>query len=295
MNHYLRHLANFARIVEAGSMRAAAELLGTAPSGLSDSVRILENRLGAPLLMRHKSGVTPTSEGERVYASASEIVDLLDEALGASESKTLSGPCRISVPTEIAYTRFGVALAHLAKAHPEVQASLFAEDDIVDHHRFGRDYFLRLTGGAKDYDGLRKLWSGQVHAVLVASPSLLSPEAARDPDRVKAHPVIMGVGRRPPYDFTLKAPSTPQSTLTFERATFASHPSARLALAIQGLGVTGCLDVCARAAIDTGQLVEVLPEAFHRPVSAELFTPHKRPRRLDDPVVMATALALRTA
>ena len=79
MHSYLRHLANFARIVEAGSLKAASDHLGTAPSGLSDSVKILEMRYGSALLERHRGGMRPTSQGEDVYAHARTIVDALHQ------------------------------------------------------------------------------------------------------------------------------------------------------------------------------------------------------------------------
>ena len=284
MHHYLRHLANFARIVEAGSMRAASDLIGVAPSGLSDSVRILETRIGSPLLIRHKDGVTPTSEGERVYASASGIVDLLDNVMGGSESKPLSGPCRLSVPTEVSNTCLGPVLSHLMTNEPGLEISVFSEDEMVDYGRFGRDYFLRISSKTETYDGLREVWSGRAKAILVASRQLVSGNDVDDVETLCRLNVVLSPTSKPPHEFNLR---NPNAKVTFQRPLYSSHPSARLAMAKQGLGVTGCLDFCAADDINAGSLVRLLPDRFEIPLTVKLFTPHQRPRRLDPPVVAA--------
>ena len=145
MHGYLRHLANFARIVEAGSMKSASDILGIAPSGLSESVKVLESRFDTALLIRHKTGVTPTTEGERVYASASGIVDLLNEVMGQDDTEDLAQTLRLSVPTEVASTCLGPVLRHLTERHPKLALKVFAEDQFIDQSRFARDYFLRIA------------------------------------------------------------------------------------------------------------------------------------------------------
>lgn len=284
MHGYLRHLANFARIVEAGSMKAASDALGIAPSGLSDSVRILENRLGTALLVRHKSGVSPTSEGERVYASAAGIVDLLNDVVGPKDDDDLSGTCRLSVPTEVANTCIGRVVRHLRDTHPKLDLRIFAEDELVDHTRFSRDYFLRIAAPQGAKDGLRTIWTGQIHAILVASAALIPEEATSDTDVLSEQQAIMAAQRKPPYRFPL---ANPKGQIVFKRALGLSHPAARLSLAEQGLGVTGCLDICAADAIRSGRLRRILPDRFSIPLEARLVTPHRRKTPVDDALVGA--------
>ena len=52
--------------IDTGSLTAAAEKLGYTPSGISRSVASVEEQLGFPLLVRAKSGVTPTEDCSRV-------------------------------------------------------------------------------------------------------------------------------------------------------------------------------------------------------------------------------------
>ena len=286
MHGYLRHLANFARVVEAGSLKSASDVLGVAPSGLSDSVKILEGRFGTALLIRHKSGVTPTREGERVYAAAAGIVDLLNEALGAGETEELSGSCRLSVPTEVAGTCLGAVIRYLGDAHPKLNVRVFAEDDFVDHSRFARDYFLRVAPKFDRMTDLRTVWSGKAHAILVASTALVSDDEIQDPEAIARYPALVGTDRKPPFQFPMNAP---KGRITFDRAISVSHPATQLSLAAQGLGVTGCIDICAATQIEAGVLRRVLPERFSIPLEVRLLTPHRRKTRHDDAMVAAMA------
>ena len=54
------------RVLEAGSLSAAAERLGYTPSGVSRIVAALEAETGFPLLRREHRGVRPTAECERL-------------------------------------------------------------------------------------------------------------------------------------------------------------------------------------------------------------------------------------
>ncbi|MBQ6504356.1 MAG: LysR family transcriptional regulator [Flexilinea sp.] len=52
--------------IDTGSLTAAAEKLGYTPSGISRSVLAVEEEFGFPLLVRAKSGVTPTTDCEKL-------------------------------------------------------------------------------------------------------------------------------------------------------------------------------------------------------------------------------------
>lgn len=57
----------FLRIVEAGSLRAAAVELGVEPSAVTRRLATLERRLGAKLIVRSRTRSRPTDAGARYY------------------------------------------------------------------------------------------------------------------------------------------------------------------------------------------------------------------------------------
>ena len=265
-------------------MKSASFALGVSPSGLSESVKLLENRFGTALLIRTKSGVTPTTEGERVYASASGIIDLLNEALGPDDAEEFAKTCRISVPTEVANTCFGSVTRHLMDHHPQLSLKIFAEDDFIDHSRFARDYFLRIASSFSQDQDLRTIWTGKANAILVASAGLVSADEVNSVERISELTGIVGTERKPPYRYPL---THPKGHFTFSNAISVSLPSTQLSLASQGLGVTGCIDICAASLIQAGVLRQVLPDRFVVPLEIRLMTPHRRKMRSDAALVDA--------
>ena len=70
----LKQLSYFTAIVENGSFSAAAKDLYIAQSSLSSSIAALEQELGFPLLVRTRSGVTPTDMGAIIYRDIKDIL-----------------------------------------------------------------------------------------------------------------------------------------------------------------------------------------------------------------------------
>ncbi len=82
----LRHLETLIAIEEEGTFTAAADLLRTVQSNVSEQVRQLESELGVTLLARGRSGATPTESGEVVLTRARRIrreLELMREDVAA--------------------------------------------------------------------------------------------------------------------------------------------------------------------------------------------------------------------
>ncbi|HLF41819.1 MAG TPA: LysR substrate-binding domain-containing protein, partial [Acidimicrobiia bacterium] len=69
----IRHLDALLAITEAGSFSAAAEVLHTVQSNVSEQIRQLERELGVPVLVRGRRGATPTEFGRVVLERARRI------------------------------------------------------------------------------------------------------------------------------------------------------------------------------------------------------------------------------
>ncbi len=69
----IENLLRFKKVVEAGSISKASRLLFISQPALSNSIKLLEQQYGVPILERHYSGVRPTSYGDILYRTASEI------------------------------------------------------------------------------------------------------------------------------------------------------------------------------------------------------------------------------
>ncbi len=68
----------FMQVVQEGSFTAAAKRLGLAQSGVSRSVRELEERLGVQLLVRTTRKLSLTQAGEQLYQKTASGFEMLD-------------------------------------------------------------------------------------------------------------------------------------------------------------------------------------------------------------------------
>ncbi|MDV8025248.1 nitrogen assimilation transcriptional regulator NAC [Rhodococcus sp. IEGM 1330] len=75
-----RRLFSFIRIVDAGSITRAADLLHIAQPALSQQMTALESHFGQQLLIRSKQGVEPTDAGRALYRHAQVILRQVESA-----------------------------------------------------------------------------------------------------------------------------------------------------------------------------------------------------------------------
>lgn len=140
-------MAVLATVVDQGSLGAAARVLQTTTSAVSQQLRALEQDMGVTLLHRSTRKLSLTPAGARfvdgcrsMLAAAREAQAQLQRLRDAPE-----GELRISAPVGFA-RRLGPALAPLLAAHPDLSLHLEVDDgftDLVDKRidlavRFGR-------------------------------------------------------------------------------------------------------------------------------------------------------------
>lgn len=78
-----RRLYSFVKIVDAGSITRAADILHIAQPALSQQVSTLETQFKQQLLIRSKRGVAPTEAGRALYRHAQLILRQLELAQAA--------------------------------------------------------------------------------------------------------------------------------------------------------------------------------------------------------------------
>ncbi|MGI3198941.1 LysR family transcriptional regulator [Streptomyces sp. GLT-R25] len=101
-----RRLYSFVKIVDAGSITRAADILHIAQPALSQQLSALEAQFKQQLLIRSKRGVAPTEAGRALYRHAQLILRQIDLAHAAVD---ISGraPCgqRLGGPRPLQHGR----------------------------------------------------------------------------------------------------------------------------------------------------------------------------------------------
>jgi LysR family glycine cleavage system transcriptional activator len=166
--------------------KAAAEL-GMTQAAVSYQVKLLEERVGAPLFLRGARRVELTEVGARIAPAATQALDLLGSAFKAARNESQAVLVISSLHT-FASNWLAKRLGGFQLAHPEIAVRLEISSHIVDFAREEVDVGLRGGGGR---------WPGLIaHSLLpwrfapYASPDLLARLDLRTPADLLSAPLI---------------------------------------------------------------------------------------------------------
>lgn len=126
MRFDLIDLSLFRHVVEAGSITRGAERANLALAAASTRIRNMEEKLGAPLLLRGRHGITPTPAGRTMLQHTRAILaqaEKLREDLGAYAGG-LAGQVRVLSNTNALTEFLPETLSSFLTAHPNVSVDL---------------------------------------------------------------------------------------------------------------------------------------------------------------------------
>jgi DNA-binding transcriptional LysR family regulator len=255
----LRALAIFAKVVEAGSFRAAANMLKLSPSVVSHHVAQLEERLGVALLYRSTRRLSLTHEGEKLFISAEAMLSAAEKGLNsvAYHATEPTGKLNLTVPAMLVRSPLVNDIAAFAKAFPKVTLSISFSDIQQDLIREGIDLAIRM-GNLKD-SALKSKRLFTMTRKLVVAPTLMNEyKLPRRPQDLLNWDWI-GFNVRPN---TKKLINQKGKTclINFEPGIIADSMDAVCQLAIAGLGLATPPAFFVVEDIRQGYLVEPLPE-----------------------------------
>src|SRR5258706_12973048 len=122
----LELLRAFLRIVESGTISAAARSLKLPQPTLSRHLRTLEDRAGTALLLRDTHRMRLTEAGHRLIEDARAMIALADEATDRlrDDRAELHGHLRLFATVDLGQSAITRTLARFLLAHPGVKAEL---------------------------------------------------------------------------------------------------------------------------------------------------------------------------
>jgi DNA-binding transcriptional LysR family regulator len=204
----LGDIALFLRVLDQGSISAAARSLDLSVAVASQRLQRLERALGVRLLHRTTRRLHPTPEGQALAERGRVLVqDLEALADGLRESaQAIGGNLRMTLPASFGLQHVSPLLAGFQSRHPRVAVSAHLSDDLVDLVKQGFDLAIRI--GPLVDSGLvaRRIAANQ--RVLVAAPDYLRQHGTpRHPNDLAQHAGILLVGRDGRQDtWTLTTP-----------------------------------------------------------------------------------------
>lgn len=260
----------FARVAEAGSFSRAAERVRLPKSTVSRRIAALEKRFGERLLQRSTRKLSITDFGAGVLDHARALAAEVDgaQALAQHRQAKPSGRLRVSMPGDFANIALPQMLARFVCEHPAIVLELDLSPRRVDLIGENFDLAIRM-GDLPDDSQLAARRLAQMTIGLYAAPSYLQSQGVpqHPDDLLQLHGLLLpsrsGEVRswqleRGPADAPKSARERWQGMPT--RYTLANSPDTLMRMAQAGVGVVMVADFYARLLVQSGELVQVLPD-----------------------------------
>ncbi|WP_247887109.1 LysR family transcriptional regulator [Azospirillum sp. SYSU D00513] len=262
----------FVRVVETGSLSAAARALNLSLAVVSRKLARLEERLGVRLINRSTRSLALTEEGASFHARCARILAEIEEAeLEVTRGRhEASGLLRVTATVAFGRRRLAPLLQEFRALHPGLQIQLDASDTIVNIVDAGYDLAVRF-GALADSSLVARPLAANVR-VICGAPSYLDRRGRpAEPEDLLSHDCI--VFGEPPLDHWSFADGR---TVRVRGALITNDGELAHGWALQGAGLVlkSIWDV--RDDIAAGRLETVLP---HRPLPASpihAVYPHSR-------------------
>ena len=177
-------MQTFVRIVEAGSLSAAAQQLGTSQPTVSRRLQALERSLGVKLLQRSTHVMKLTEDGDRCFAHAKALLEdwraMEDDLRGTAD--TPRGTLRVLAPHAFGQDQFIAPLMAYLRRYPEVDVEWMLHDRRPNFIAEGIDCAIQV--GAVDDPSVVAVRLAEVPRIVLAAPALMAgrptPQHAQD-------------------------------------------------------------------------------------------------------------------
>ena len=167
-------LHTFVRIVESGSLSAAAQQMQTSQPTVSRRLRTLEQLLGARLIQRTTHTMKLTDDGERCYQHARRLTEqwlLLEDDLHAVSDEPV-GVLRVRAPHAFGQDQLIAPLGDYLRRYPRTRIEWTLNDPTPDFIAEGIDCAIHV-GDVTDPSVVAILLA-EVPRIVVAAPALLA-------------------------------------------------------------------------------------------------------------------------
>jgi DNA-binding transcriptional LysR family regulator len=142
----LKAMTVFVRVVETGSLTAAAVACDLSPTMVGNHLQALETRLGARLIHRTTRKQQVSAFGQTYYERCVEILGLIDdsERLALDHLATPRGRLRVTAPVVFSNECLIPAIADYCERYPEVKLDIVASDALADLIDEGFEAAIRI-------------------------------------------------------------------------------------------------------------------------------------------------------
>jgi DNA-binding transcriptional LysR family regulator len=232
-------MQSFVRIVESGSLSAAARAQKLSLPAVSRQLSALERELGGPLLLRTTRRLQITDAGRAFYEHARAVLAGVERARAVvSDARGVRGTLTVSAGVTLGMHEIVPCLPALSAQHPRLRIELRLEDRVVDLVGEGVDVAIRGGVPLPDSADLIGHRLRSFRRVVVAAPAYVKRRGRpKTPAQLASHDCLRqltsgGDGSR----WTLQR-GEEEASVTVNGTLMANAPLALQDLALAGAGV----------------------------------------------------------
>lgn len=266
----------FVRIVESGSLSAAALRLSTTQPTISRRLQSLERLLGVKLLQRTTHVMKLTDDGERCFAHAQELVErwqaIEDDLRGAAEEPR--GVLRVLVPHAFGQDQMIAPLQDYLQRYPKMTIEWMLSDRRPDFIAEGIDCAVHV--GALTDPSVVALLVAEVPRIVVAAPALL--DNASDIDQPAALAELPWVALSTFYrqEVVLNSEQGEMQRIDIRPQLLTDSLYALRNSVLAGMGVGIASSWAVKEDIEQGRLRHLCPDWHAAPLPVYLVYPYAR-------------------
>lgn len=274
----LRAMEIFVRIVEAGSLTAAAEALGMSGPAVVRSLAALERGVGVRLINRTTRRSSLSDEGREYYERCKLVLAQVGDADASLSARRSEPKGRLRLTAPVTYGRMHVApvVADFVARHTGIEVELLLLDRVVDLVEEGIDAAVRI--GELPESSLVALRLGETRRVICAAPAYLKRAGMpQHPQELVSHRTIQFIGLSKLDQWSIRG-KLPNRT-----AGIAIRPFLRsnqfdvvLDFCLRGVGCAQFLCYQVDEQVKAGKLKRILTGFEPAPVPINLVYPHGR-------------------
>lgn len=255
----LDDLHTFSRVVELGSLSAAARERDVPVSQISRSLTRLEAQHKVRLLHRSTHALSLTEAGQSLLEHGKKMLASYAQfEADVGDHKQVTGVVNLGVSAAMAQYVIIPSLASLAQRHPQLSMELHVDDRVVDMAQHGIDLAIRTGDPGSDVLVARKI--GEHGRRLYASPIYIAAHGAPSSlDELQQHRLITNSVQ--PLLNRWPFVSNGQTVIHVARGHYRANSTGMMMnMVLQGLGlVRGNTAIC-EPMVSRGQLVRVLDD-----------------------------------
>jgi DNA-binding transcriptional LysR family regulator len=270
----LRAMQVYVRIVEAGSLSAAAGALDMSAPAVVRSLASLERALGVRLLQRTTRRSSLTDEGREYYERCKRVIAEAGEADAMMQARRREPSGRLRLTAPATYGRLHVApvVVDFLGRYPGVEVEFLLLDRVVDLLEEGLDAAVRI-GQLRDSTLVARA-VGETRRVVCAAPSYLRHAGTpRTPADLTRHRCIVFSGLSPGNQWAFGA----RQRVAVRPILRTNQVEAALDACLRGLGCGQFFSYQVESALREGKLKKVLESFAPPPAPSQVVYPHARP------------------